>query len=445
MTRRFRILAVCGAVLLSLTACDDMPEWLGGEEAKPPLPGTRIYALKDSGQIKPDSTLDSVAVTVPELQANKEWTAQGGSVSGITGNLTWSGFTHQDSARIGDGNDWESFARMNPVIAAGKVFVMDAKGYLTAHDVSRIDSVQWTSSSLLESDEPDLLGGGIAFDNGKLFATSGYGKVVALDAASGKELWKVSVGTPLRNAPKAMAGKVYVLSADNQLFVLDAQNGKILWNHRGITENVGFATSVSPSLKESFVVVPYSSGEIHALDASSGQEVWSDTLILSRHTSATGAFSGIGGTPVIADDVVYAGGSGGFYAAITLLSGRRVWEQDIPTLNPGWVAGDFVYVLSETQQLFCLYRADGRVKWVSQLPRYEDEAKRKGSYVWYGPVMAGGQLLVAGSHGEMLAFSPAKGEKVATLEIPDNVVNIPVLAEGRLYLVTGDARIHVLY
>lgn len=444
MKMRFGILAslICTSLL---TACDDMPEWLGGAQEKPPLQGTRIAALADITQIKPDASLAQIEVNVPALQANSDWLAEGGSNAGLTGNLAWTGYKQQDSVRIGEGNDWQEHAVLTPVVAGGMVFAVDAKGYVSAHDAANINSVKWTSNAVVEEDEPDLLGGGIAFEDGKLFVTSGYGKVAALEAATGKILWKSTLGTPLRNSPKAAAGKVYVLSSDNQLLVLDAASGKTLWNHRGITENVGFATAVSPSVKDSMVVVPYSSGEVHALDAASGQEVWSDTLILSRHTTATGGFSGIGGTPVIADDTVYAGGSGGFFAAITLLSGRRIWEQDIPSLNPAWVAGDFVFLLSESQQLFCLYRADGRVKWIVQLPRYENEVKRSGAYVWHGPTMAGGQLLVAGEHGEMLAFSPKDGSTVGTIDIPDNIINNPVVAGGRLYLVTKDGRLHVIY
>lgn len=440
-----RILLCFLSTACMLSACDDLPEWMGGDEPKPPLEGKRIAVLADISQAKVDTTLTTGAVTAPAAQSNADWQQQGGSASGLTGNLALSGFNHHDKVRVGEGNSWEQYGNISPVVAGGKVYVMDARGFISAHDALHVDTVKWTSKSAVEPDEPDVMGGGIAFDAGKVFVTTGYGKVAALDAATGKELWKISLGVPLRDAPKASAGKVFVLSVDNQLFVLDANGGRQMWNHRGITENVGFITSVSPSVKDTIVLVPYSSGEIHALDATSGQEIWSDTLILSRHTTATGGFSGIGGAPVVADDTVYAGDSGGFFAAITLLSGRRLWEQDISTLNPAWVAGDYVYLLSESDQLVCLLKADGRVKWTRQLPRYENEKKRRHAFVWRGPVMASGQLLVAGQHGEMLALSVVDGATIKTIDIPDKITDTPVVAGGRLYFVTQDARLHSLY
>lgn len=440
-----KVLCTSLLVTLALSACSDLPEWLGGAEEKEKLEGKRIAVLSDVAELKPDASIAELAVTVPEAQANAAWEQQGGSPAGITGNLTLSGLKHDDSASVGDGNGWDEYSNMSPVVSGGLVFAMDAKGFVSAHDAMHISNTRWMSKSLVEEDEPDVMGGGLAVDGGRLFLTSGYGKVAALDAATGKELWKVALGTPLRNAPKASGGKLFVLTADNQLFVLDALKGTQLWSHRGITENVGFITSAAPTAKDALVLAPYSSGVIHALDAASGQEVWNDTLILSRRTTATGGFSGIGGAPVIADDTVYAGDSGGFFAAITLLSGRRVWEQDIPTLNAAWIAGEYVYLLSESAQLSCLLRADGRVKWTQQLPRYENEAKRKDAYVWYGPVMAGGQLLVAGQHGVMLALSPKDGATVSSIDIDDKITNSPVVAGGRIYYMTRDARLHSIY
>lgn len=428
-----------------LSGCDSLPEWMGGGDDKPALAGTRIPILADITQVKPDPALAPVTVTVPPPQSNAAWGAEGGGAASLVGNLAWSGSAQQDSTTIGDGNGWKQFRNVSPVVAGSLVFAMDAKGFITAHDAVHIATQKWTNKSVVEQDEPDIMGGGVAVEGGKLFAATGYGKAVALDAASGKELWKTNVGVPLRNAPKVMGNKFFVLSADNQLFVLDARNGAQLWSHRGMSENVGFITSVSPAVKDSIVLAPYSSGEIHALDVETGQEVWADTLILSRHTTATGGFSGIGGTPVVADDTVYTGDSGGFFAAIALLSGRRVWEQDVPTLNPAWVAGDFVYILSDTQQLACLNRADGRVKWVQQLPRFGDENKRKDPLVWRGPVMAAGQLLVAGQHGVMLQISPKDGAIASSVDIPEGISDVPVVAGGRLYFITQNAVLHSLY
>lgn len=440
--------ALCASVsmLLMVSACDSLPEWMGGSESeKPKLPGKRIEVLADYSHIKPDESLSDLSVTVPELKANENWKQAGGSPQGMSGNLQISGFKNHDKVHIGDGNSWDQPLYSSPVIGDGVVFAMDSKGYVTAHDAANIDKIKWTSKSAVDKDESDILGGGLAFDNGRIYITTGRGNVFAINATDGKEIWKQSIGIPLRAAPKSLGGKIYALSVDNQFFALDAETGKQLWNHRGINENAGFLASISPAVSESVVIAPYSSGEIHALDTQSGQDLWNDSLLKPHRTAATSVFSGIGGNPIIRDEAVYVAGSDGFVAAFLLINGRRIWEQDISSLNTLWFAGDFIYMISSESELVCLYRADGRIKWIKQLQRYEDEKKHKNPYFWMGPVMAGGQLLVAGVNGQMLAISPNDGSIANTIDIPENITGAPVIAGGRMYLVTKDARLHVIY
>jgi outer membrane protein assembly factor BamB len=444
---RLRPYLLCCAFLL-LAGCDtfnDLTSWMDGDNDKTPLPGKRIPVLSDISGLQPDDTLKGTEVTLPPLTANDSWREAGGAPAGMTGNLALTGYKHHDSAKIGDHNAWEQPLYPSPIVAGGVVYAMDAKGYITAHSAADIGKILWTNRSPVTEDEADLLGGGLAFDSGRLYVTSGRGKLYALDAATGKEIWKQNIGVSLRVAPKTGGGKVYALSVDNQLFAFETDKGTPLWSHRGANETAGFLAAATPAVTDTLVIAPYSSAELHAIDTVGGQDVWSDTLLLVRRNSATGVFSGIGGNPIIKDDIVYAGGSSGFFAAIALINGRRMWEQNVSTLNTPWIADDFIYILSNEDQLVCLLRADGRVKWTRQLPQYGDEKKHRDPLVWRGPVMAGGQLLVAGMHGTMLSFSPKDGSSIATIDIPENITDAPIVAGGRLYFLTQDARLHVLY
>jgi outer membrane protein assembly factor BamB len=436
-------------MVLLMTGCetiDDMYTYLGGgDDDKKPLPGTRIAVLSDLDHMQPDASLATTEVTVPQVKANDNWREAGGTPAGLTGNLAFSGFTHHESAKIGDHNSWQQPVYPGPIVAGGVVYAMDAKGYITAHNAADISKILWTNQSAVTDDEADILGGGLAFDSGHIYATTGRGRVFALDAKTGKELWKQSLGVSLRVAPKTGGDKIYVLSVDNQLFAVNAASGTVVWSDRSATQISGFLAAATPAVTDTVVVAPYTSGDIHAIDAAGGQPIWTDTLLLSRRNSATSLFSGIGGNPIVKDDVVYAGDAGGFFAGIALLSGRRVWEQNVSTLNTPWVADDFLYILSSEDDLICVQRADGRVKWVTPLPQYANEKKHRDPLVWRGPILANSQLIVAGTHGEMRVFSPKDGKLASTVEIPEGITDAPIIAGSRMYFLTQDARLHVLY
>ena len=91
-------------------------------------------------------------------------------------------------------------------------------------------------------------GGGTAYDSGKLFVSTGFGSVFALNAASGQQLWKADLQVPIVNAPVASGGRVLVSSEDNHFVALAQSDGRTLWDHQGISESAGILTSTSAAV-----------------------------------------------------------------------------------------------------------------------------------------------------------------------------------------------------
>lgn len=427
----------------ALSGCDSLPSWLGDNKDKTPLPGERIAVMLQSSRVVADPALERISVELPAETLNAEWPQAGGNAGNAIGNPQWRGaFANSVEAVAGSGNGWDAGGvAIEPVVAQGKVFAMDARGFISAHDAANIATVLWSSKEAVEPDEPDILGGGLAYQDGRLFVSTGYGKIVALNSVNGELLWKESLNIPVRGAPRVEAGKLFVITVDNQLFALDIATGKPVWNHRGISENASYLGQVSPAYGEGMVIAAYTTGELLALKADSGEEAWADALVIARRNAASAIFTGIKGNPVIADGTVYAVSAGGLFAANSVVSGRRVWEQPIASLNTPWVAGNAIYVLTPESELVCLERESGRIHWVHPLPRYEDEAERKHPLRWLAPVAVGGKVVVTGTHGEAFVLSAQKGDVLSRETIVDGVQAGPVVAGGTLYVVTRKARL----
>jgi glucose dehydrogenase len=92
-----------------------------------------------------------------------------------------------------------------------------------------------------------LFGGGVSFDNGRIYATSGLGDVEAIDANTGALIWRARPGGPLRGAPTIANDSVYVMSQDNQLFALNPADGKVRWNAAGTFEVSGVFGVAAPA------------------------------------------------------------------------------------------------------------------------------------------------------------------------------------------------------
>jgi outer membrane protein assembly factor BamB len=271
--------------------------------------------------------------------------------------------------------------------------------------------------------------------------STGYGRVVALEPTNGKQIWQVKVDAPVHSGPTVADGRVFVVNVENELFALDAADGKQLWTHVGLPQSASLLGGASPAVAGEVVVVPFSSGQLDALEVGTGLPLWSDNLASARNVDAIAALADIRGRPVVDGGRVFAASHSGRLAAIDLRSGERAWEHEIGTDHGPWIAGDYVYMLTTDQLLLCLTRDDGKVRWLRQLPKYEDEKKREGPIAWAGPALGGDRLILLSSNGWALSVSPYTGAPLGRQQISAPAYLGPVIAGNTLYVLTDDAEL----
>jgi outer membrane protein assembly factor BamB len=225
------------------------------------------------------------------------------------------------------------------------------------------------------------------------------------------------------------------------LVVLAAEDGRRLWTHNGIPEAAGLLGGASPAVQGETVVVAYNSGELYALRVDNGRVLWSDSLAGVSNASQMQGLSDIRGRPVIDRDRVFAVSHSGRMVAIDLRRGDRVWEQEIGSSQSPWVAGDYVYVLANDNELACLTRNEGKVRWLYRLLQYEDEEKREDPIYWAGPVLGGDRLIVLSSTGDAISVSPYTGRPLGRMEMSAGGYHGPIIAGNAFYLLTDDANL----
>ncbi|MCW9036039.1 MAG: PQQ-binding-like beta-propeller repeat protein [Alphaproteobacteria bacterium] len=427
--------ALAAALVLTVSACDT---WLGEKEA-PPLPGDRISVLLNERSLSADPTLAGHKILLPRPTRNAAWPQEGGYANHAMHHIEVSDAIKPVWERdIGQGLDDEERLTSQPVVAAGMVYVMDAANTVTALRTDNGNKV-WSIDLTQDEEDDDFFGGGVAYDKGSVFISTGFGEVFALNAKTGHQIWRKSVQGTMRAAPTIRGNRVFVTTADNKLFALSAFTGEELWNYEGIFEMAGMLGSGSPAVDKGVVVVTFSSGEVVALKVENGRQVWSDSLATVRRSEGASNLADIRGRPVIDRDRVFAVSQSGLMVAIDLRTGRRIWANDVASLESPWVVGNYIYVLTTDSELICLSRKDGKIYWVKGLPRYEDMEDQEDRIIWTGPVLTSDRLLVAGSHGRALAVSPYNGRLLGYVEMPDGVTIPPVIADRSVYFLANDA------
>lgn len=426
------MLAMAG---IGLAGCST---WWGEPEA-PPLPGKRISVLTRENVIAPELQGNAANILLPPPEANADWPLAGGYANRAMHHMevgedlkrVW-----QSSVGTGAGKRTRLLAQ--PVIAEGRVYTMDAASEVYAVDAKTGDRV-WRVDVTPKGEDSSMPGGGVAYDEGKIFVTTGFAQVVALDAATGKEVWRQGLTGPMRGAPTARAGRVFVITVDNQTHALAAEDGAVLWSHQGISETASLLGGSSPAVDGDVLIVPYSSGELFALRVDNGAMLWQDALTTVRRTDGVASLTDIRALPVVDRGRVYAIGHADMLVGIDLRSGRRLWEREIGGIQTPWVAGDYLFVVTNNNEVVALESKTGRVVWVTQLRVWEDEKAREGRIVWAGPVLASDRLILGSSHRKLVSLSPYSGEVLGTLDMSNGVSIQPAIAAGTIYFMANDA------
>lgn len=443
MTPRPRTLCLRTAALAAALAVAGCSDWLGEGEA-PPLPGERIPVLMLESGVQADPGVADVEVLLPAPAVNAAWPQAGGYSNHAMYHLElapdpvvgW-------SVDIGAGSDSDRRLLSPPVAADGRVYVMDADGDLTALALET-GARLWRTFVLPEEEEDSAMSGGVGYYKGRVFATTGAAEVVALNAENGEILWRSNVSGPIRAAPAISGGRVFVVSVDNQVEVFNAETGDKLWSYASLEESAGLLGGGTPAVDGAIAVVPFTNGELSAFRVANGRVLWSDSLAGLRRSDAVAALPDIRGHPVIDRNLVLAMSHSDRLVAVDLRSGSRAWEQEIGGINTPWAAGPYVYVVSNRGEIVCLARDDGRIRWVRQLPAYEDPIDQEDPIRWVGPVLASDRLVVANNLGEVWAVSPYTGDALGRIEVSGGVDVAPVVAAGTLLILTDDGRLTAL-
>lgn len=359
---------------LALGGCSLWDKWFG--ENKKPLPGKREPVLGATHGLSVDESAGKVVL--PQAVRNAAWPQAGGNPAHLMGHLAANERLAQAwTADIGSGGGYRQKIMAQPVVAEGVVYTMDSNAVVSAFDLAT-GRRRWRLDTRAKDDDSTNIGGGLAVDQGILYAVNGLAELVAIDAVSGAIKWRTVLGAPARSAPTVAEGRLFVTTIEDRLLARATDDGRELWTHQATNAVTAVLGQPAPAYADGLVVAGFGSGELVCLRAESGNVVWSDNLGAAGGRAASVAdFSSIRGLPVISNGRVFATGTGGLTLSLDLPTGRRLWEREVASVASPWVAGDWVFLVSLEQQIAALNANDGRVAWITDLPRWEDPEKQR--------------------------------------------------------------------
>jgi outer membrane protein assembly factor BamB len=305
------------------------------------------------------------------------------------------------------------YLKLNPVINDGQIFTDSYKGYITAVDAATGRKI-WRVNTKLR------LTSGLGAAKDMLFAGDDQGQVVA-SKQNGSPLWWTPMTSQILATP-VVAGNIVLVKAENgEVSAFNINNGRKLWTYTNEEPSLILRGGSSPQVFGNKVVSGFASGELVALDLNSGQLIWRELIAEGRGSMAVQRMVDIDVNPAIYNGVIYAAAYQGKIAAVRLKTGKILWQHKLSSYSGLAVDNDRVYVSDDQGHVWAFNRTTGHVQW-----KQSSLTNRKVT----GPALVGNAVVVADGEGYLHFMSQIDGHFIARAVVRKND---PIIAEPIAY------------
>lgn len=276
-----------------------------------------------------------------------------------------------------------------------------------------------------------------------LYFGSDDGNVYAVDAATGRQVWKRATRGPVPATPAVADDTVYVGSYDGHFYAFNARTGAMRWKFatggerhfeaKGLHGMTPLAQTFfdpydiylsSPVVVGDAVFFGSGDGHLYALDRATGSLRWK---------FATGDV--VHASPAYADGVLYFGSWDSYFYAVDAKTGAQKWRfhggedplihNQVGFQSSAAVADGVVYVGCRDSNLYALDAATGKELW---------RANNAGSWVITSPAVVDGRVIFATSDSALFHIVDAKtGKQVAKQQGKAYMFGSPAVARGIVY------------
>ena len=348
----------------------------------------------------------------------------GGNASEKTGPAALVAFEQEvNITKLWSSNTLSEYASINggirPVLAAGVIYAADSGGNVVAVDAGTGKQI-WKKSL----DSP--LAGGVGFGGNLLVVADTNGDVFALEAKTGEQRWSVRVTSEVLAAPAVNDAVVVVQSHDGKLVGLHASNGERRWQYEIDSPILTLRGTSPPILSDGMLIAGFANGKLVALAAESGSLLWENRLAIPQGRTELERLIDIDGRAVLVDEVIYASSYQGRIGAIAKATGRGIWYQNSSSVHDLAYGLGQVYSVQKDDEVRAIRGNSGQTLWSN-----DQLSLRKLN----SPVTIEAYLAVADAEGYLHLLSQTDGRFVARVKVDGDGVTAPMIADGqKLYV-----------
>ena len=312
----------------------------------------------------------------------------------------------------------ESF-NFHPVVAGDAVYAASHSGNLTKIDLNSGNKV-WQASV------PERLSIGPGSDGRTTVAVSTKGTVFAYDD-TGKQIWKVSIGSEVLSEPIVAAGIVIVRALDNRFIGLDALTGNRKWVYQrpqsALSLRVGYGML---AIGNEVIVTGFAGGRFGMIAIANGGLIWETPVSFPKGFSEIERLNDVTAKPSMEGEIICAVSYQGRIGCGQARTGNLLWFKDYSSYTGTSQSAQMVFSANEKSHVTAFATKDGTQIWENTQLTFRD----------VGESLAIGKVLLMGdAQGYIHAFSQSNGDLIARIRHDSSPISAAPIAVGGLILI----------
>jgi len=262
-----------------------------------------------------------------------------------------------------------------------------------------------TGKTVWRVDTKAPLSGGVGVGENMVMVGTAKGVVLAYDL-NGKPLWKSTVSSEVLSAPQAEGGLVVVRSGDSRIFGLDAKDGTRRWEYQTITPPLTLRANPGVIIVEGLVIAGMPAGKLVVLNLANGGLVWETVVAAPKGDNELERITDIAGAPLVEQKKVCAVAFQGRAACYETERGAQLWARAASSVG-GLVADERnVYLSEDAGAVVALDKNSGASVWKQDSLSYRSPST---------PLAIGNHLVVGDFEGQVHFLKTEDGSFAARI------------------------------
>ena len=311
--------------------------------------------------------------------------------------------------------------------------VVDGKVYAASHDGEVIAMSAQNGRRLWVVKTKLALSAGPEVDGGLVVLGSSDGDIIALEAADGKERWRKSIGSEILARPLIAKDVVVIRTVDGHVEGLAAADGAQRWAVDEQVPRLTLRGTAPPILAGDRIIAGFDNGKVLAIDPRNGDVMW-DAIVNAPHgRTELERLADIDAPARVSGDDIFVVGFQGRVAMLALDSGQIWWARDASSYRGFTMDDDNLYLTNSDSVVIAMKRSDGAVLWE------QDAMKRRGLSA---PALDGDALVVGDFEGYVHWLDKATGEIVARQKTDgERITNSAVTSDAEVFVQTDSGKL----